>query len=112
MGLGPGVKGRGAASWGPLDGAHDAPGVLRTGRARPHPSSWVPPTQREEGVWGKEWQAQPGEANGTDVRGQQRHNTAVGTGRMAGATACMGTSDVLICSERPGANKPPFLFLF
>jgi hypothetical protein len=38
---------RGAASRRPADGVRSAPGVLRTGRARPHPGSCVLPARRE-----------------------------------------------------------------
>ena len=57
---GPDAARRYTASRGPVDGAHDAHGGLRMGRARPHPGSRVPPARKEEGVREKEWRAQPG----------------------------------------------------
>jgi hypothetical protein len=49
IGHGPGAGGRGAASQGPtMDGAHGAPRVLRTGRARPRLDSWVLSARREK----------------------------------------------------------------
>jgi hypothetical protein len=52
MGHGPSARG---SEWGPAHGAHDAPGVVLS-FGLPGPVR----TEREEGVRGKEWRAQPG----------------------------------------------------
>jgi hypothetical protein len=74
LGHSPGAVLRGFARLGPMDVARDASGVLRTGRARPHPGSWFPLARRGGGQGDGAASAGRGKADegGVRVRGRTR----------------------------------------